>query len=392
MYSYKGVNGNEDYNRFDLEIIEMTNYWNNVFFNQQYPPPELLNPNLIKAMIYIESRMGYYESNSYSAYPDIMQVANSANPAIHTLNNDGWMDQNTDRVTREYEWKEGKGKEGEILDYNGEANGNTPKESIKWGIRWLYHKAQGITHQGTRYWRQWNEAVQNYNTEGNIEYEKAVYDAYRRGADKRNKKYPLKLRTIILIISGISLVSVFGLKIYNNQGVVWLSFKEGKEERISYILMANVLNGLRVKKTEISKFYSDGRNPLAITRKSNPHRYPQNLFGDENYEIIVIGEDVADSLIRYILKKTENGLTVVPHKGEYGDKDIRQAFGGDWIDFIDIDGDGIVEVRESHFIPYKNAPDQIWHLWYRYNERRGMYEFFKKEKINYREFDALQFL
>ena len=220
----------EDYNRFDEAILLAVAEWNRLFLAQKYPPSEPLDPNLVKAMIYIESAMGYYPSPEgyYPSYPDVMQVADERNPAIHTLNNDGWIDPNTGKVAGEYEWKEGKGTEGEVVNYYGEANGNTPQKSIRWGVRWLYHKAQFITNDGKRGWYLWNKAVQNYNTAGNIKYEKDVYAVYKQGTDERGQ-YPIRLWVVVLLAIITSLLSgVFlGGRLdhpLNNNGVV-LSIK-----------------------------------------------------------------------------------------------------------------------------------------------------------------------
>lgn len=125
--------------------------------------------------MYIESRMGYFESSDYPSYPDVMQIADPRNPAIHTLNNDGWVDPKTKKNAKEYEWKKGK---IATLDYGGEANGTTHKESIYWGTRWLYHLAQGITYEKTRYWRSWKEVVRLYNGGGNPNYVQQVYERH----------------------------------------------------------------------------------------------------------------------------------------------------------------------------------------------------------------------
>lgn len=187
-YTSKGLNGRENYNRFDQEIVDVVNQWN-VEFNDEYPPPEPLHPNLVKAMIYIESRMGYFESDGYPSYPDVMQVANPNNPAIHTLNNDGWRDKKN-RLAQEREWKDGA---ITILDYKGRAQGATSKESILYGARWLYHYAQGITQKKIRYWKPWKKAIKLYNGGGNPNYANEVYDVYIHGIDQRNKKRPLKI-------------------------------------------------------------------------------------------------------------------------------------------------------------------------------------------------------
>ncbi len=190
-YTFKGVNDREDYNRFDTEIVDAANHWN-LAFNDRYPPPELLHPNLVKAMIYVESRMGYFETGGYPSYPDVMQVANPSNPAIHALNNDGW--RNTKGVlAQEREWKDGA---IATLDYKNSANGMSSGESILWGTRWLYHCAQGITEEKTRYWKPWKEAVKLYNGGGNPTYAQEVYDVYLRGVDQRNNNH-IKLFLLI---------------------------------------------------------------------------------------------------------------------------------------------------------------------------------------------------
>jgi len=170
----------QDYNKYDKATRDSVKEWNDEFLSQKYPPQKPLDPNLVKAMIYIETGMGQHEGSN-EPYPDIMQVGDIRNPAIHTLNNDGWIDPTTEKVAREYELNA----EGvqEVLDYHGEANADKPEQSIKWGVRWLYHKAQGIAESGERYWRPWNEAVRNYNSEGNVAYEQKVYHLYEDGID-----------------------------------------------------------------------------------------------------------------------------------------------------------------------------------------------------------------
>lgn len=166
-----GPNG-EDYNQYDRDIKDAVNYWNNFFKQQNLPPPEPLDPNLVKAMIHVESRMGYGSSGGYPAKPDIMQIADPANPAIHTLNNDGWVDPGTGNVAREYEWQNGK---LEILDFGGLANARDENQSVYWGVCWLYHKAQVIEKNGGRTWKSWKEAVSDYNGGGDPNYVEKVY-------------------------------------------------------------------------------------------------------------------------------------------------------------------------------------------------------------------------
>ncbi len=185
-YTYKGVNGDEDYNRFDKEIIESVAEWNNEFLEQNYPPTEPLDPNLVKAMIYIESRMGYEKGG----YPDVMQVGDLDNPALHSL-----------RKVAGYLANEFISK-----NQNGHLSYNFPKEwlpvkietfeeSIFWGVRWLYHKAQkyyGIGENNLnppfiREWETWEQAVIDYNGSGRkYEYQKKVRKIYKDGIDPDN--------------------------------------------------------------------------------------------------------------------------------------------------------------------------------------------------------------
>ncbi len=144
---YRSGSNGEDYNRFDAVIKDVVGDWNKDFLSQASPPPKLLDPNLVKAMIYVESTVGYGYGKSYPAYPDVMQVGNPNDPAIHTLRNDGWVDPKTGNVAQESEWVDENVK---VLEYK-EARADSPQESVKWGVRWLYHKAQYI--EGNK--RQW---------------------------------------------------------------------------------------------------------------------------------------------------------------------------------------------------------------------------------------------
>lgn len=164
-YTYKGINGKENYNRFNQEIKEAVNHWNNVFGQEKDPPEELLNPNLVKAIIYKESRMGYQPGGEI----DVMQVGNPADPALKTLNGE----------LKEWEIEDGKKVQ---LNYSGKANANTPEDSIYWGIRWLYHKAQRITKDNKRYWRGWKEAIHGYGP-GSKKYTDRVWKIYKDGID-----------------------------------------------------------------------------------------------------------------------------------------------------------------------------------------------------------------
>ncbi len=175
-YTYKGPYGKYNYNRYDTEIENIVNEWNKEFLNDKYPPKKPLDPSLVKAIIYQESKVGYYPGGEIN----VMQVGNLGDPSIHALNNNGVLKLPNGELALEYEIKNGK---EWTLDYGGKANNNTVYESIKWGTRWLYHKAQGVKND-KRYWRTWKEAIFGYgpNTQ---EYVDKVWNIYTKGIDPK---------------------------------------------------------------------------------------------------------------------------------------------------------------------------------------------------------------
>ena len=80
---YKDDTYHREYNKLDKYILSAVNYWNDFFSKQQYPPPQPLNPNLVKAIIYRESTLGYDKDNNGEI--DVMQVWNPLDPAQPTL-------------------------------------------------------------------------------------------------------------------------------------------------------------------------------------------------------------------------------------------------------------------------------------------------------------------
>lgn len=179
LKQYHSPNAEQNYNRFDQEIINEVNLWNNEFAKQQYPPPIPLDPDLVKAMVYIESVMGYYKprKGAYPSFPDVMQVADPRNPAIHVLHDDG-------KEPTEYEVINGNLQRL----YIPEANVDSPVESIKWGTRWLYRKAQRNIQEGSQWkreWKSWYEAVEKYN--GRKSYLEDVKRVHEKGVDPRSK-------------------------------------------------------------------------------------------------------------------------------------------------------------------------------------------------------------
>jgi hypothetical protein len=208
-YTYRGVGGDEDYNRFDKEIIESVDEWNNKFLEQDYPPTEPLDPNLVKAMIYIESRMGYEKGG----YPDVMQVGDLDNPALHSL-----------RKVAGYLANEFISK-----NQNGHLSYNFPKErlpvkiesseeSIFWGARWLYYKAQKYYGTGEnnlnppfiREWKIWEQAIIDYNgSSRKYEYQKKVWNIYKDGIDPNNNILWRETPGGFSLIKTLGLVSLF---------------------------------------------------------------------------------------------------------------------------------------------------------------------------------------
>ena len=106
QYSYKGLSGDENYNRYDKQIIEAVAFWNEEFFAQEFPPTNPLDPNLVKAMIFQESRVGYYAG----AEINVMQVGNYGDPSLKVLNGD--VENSEYEITNGKLWK---------VNYNGEA-------------------------------------------------------------------------------------------------------------------------------------------------------------------------------------------------------------------------------------------------------------------------------
>lgn len=183
LKEYKDNKFNRDYNQLDEYIIEAADFWNNLFQTQVYPPPELLDPNLVKAMLYRESRLGYFPDKNIT---DVMQVWDPENPARDAILGKTPANEfiNQDKIGH--------------LSYSYPADRIPPKidsreESIFWGVRWLYHKAQYLLENddGTlstlyiRKWRSWKEAVRSYNGNPKLfeEYIKEVFSVYEKGVD-----------------------------------------------------------------------------------------------------------------------------------------------------------------------------------------------------------------
>ncbi len=180
MYTFHGVNGKEDYNRYDAHIRKIVAKWNKEFFDDLFPPDEPLDPNLVKAMIYQESRVGY----DPGAPVNIMQVGNYGDPSLKTLRGE----------LKEYWFYRGKIQE---LKYKN-AKVTTIEESIKWGTRWLYHKAQKNIGETRRVWKSWQDAVQGYGPPRKG-YSESVWSIYTKGI-KKEKKNTFKLWAVGIVM------------------------------------------------------------------------------------------------------------------------------------------------------------------------------------------------
>jgi hypothetical protein len=134
--------------------------------------------------------MGYGASSSgYPAYPDVMQVWDDRNETPqHMIPKDGYENRANESVSeteyRHMSYSYAKDKKPPRVE--------TPEESIFWGVRWLYHKAQkfygrgeeGLAPPYKRWWLSWRDALYNYNSSSAVEsYLNDVFSVYRRGVD-----------------------------------------------------------------------------------------------------------------------------------------------------------------------------------------------------------------
>lgn len=373
-YAYKGVSGEENYNRYDNEIREAVAHWNHEFFSQKYPPDEPLDPNLVKAMIYVESRMGYGSSpTGHPAFPDVMQVGDPRNPAIHTLNNDGWIDPKTGKEAKENEWIDDK---IEIVDYEGKANGNTAEGSIYWGARWLYHKAQGIMKEGGRYWKGWEQAVADYNQRDNWDYQKKVYKIYKEGVDSNG----YKLRTLIIGLL-ISSALTAGLFFYQSKQNKVYAYREPVKGTRNFDFYVKALDGLRWKKFLLTQYRVGWPADTFYDEKIFANFWTPLNEGEKL--LAVSGKDIADYQMTAMVSYKNGEFRLISKLDEYGTSD--KTFNADQISIENLDGDPEEEIVEDHFVYYDNADDQIWKKYYDFDRSAGIYRFIKVRKMPIRQ-------
>jgi len=364
-YTYKGVGGSEDYNRYDTTIETVVDDWNNEFLNQTEPPPTLLDPNLVKAIIYIETRMGYYENEAddYPSYPDIMQVANPQDKAIHVLRDDG-------KENTEYEIIKGKLKRL----FEQEANADTYQESIKWGVRWLYHKAQNNIQEDSnwrREWVSWKEAVLGYGP-GTKDYRDKVWKIYRDGIDPQGNKLWSILLPLLLLPALI--FSSFAL-----QGKIYITFEDIKGAE-DYLTKAHILNGVWFQHLPLAITRSSAGNFLALDKTKPIYVKYLDIDKDGRDEILISGKYLAH-FTHYLLKKEGNQYRIVYHNSN--SNVLEEAFRTKKIEFLEfkeVEGGPNLEAVENYPLHYLNAPDQLWTTYYFFDPKEGNYKFYKTIK------------
>jgi len=173
LRAYESYNG-EDYNRYDEVIREVVAYWNDEFTRLTEAPIVPLDPSLVKAIAYQESRVGNHTKNNGKI--DILQVGNAGDPALTTLRGG----------EREY-WVH----DGNLVQLKyPSASVESVRDSIFWGVRWLYHKAhENVKNPDGSWktkWKSWQEAVHGYGP-GVDEYSQNVWNIYTKGIDGRDK-------------------------------------------------------------------------------------------------------------------------------------------------------------------------------------------------------------
>lgn len=356
-YNYQGINKSEDYNRYDENIIKWTNYWNEEFLNDKFPVQVPLDPSLVKAIVYQESKMGYFPGGEI----DIMQVGNEGDPAIKTMNGEleEWWMQNG-KIVR--------------LDYEGDANVNSIDQSLKWGIRWLYHKAQGIK-DNQRYWRDWKKAVFKYgpNTDAYIE---NIWNIYKQGID-RNNKTSIKLWTIIVL-----LLAGFSYFVHYNQGQVYFNFFDRGEKHTCLgrlMLKVGILDGLRIKNAVIGPINDKELGSYGMKKETISVDTIYDFDNDGKSDILISAEHAMGSEIKYFFRLGDKGLEPIRiinnHHTQLVDDNSLFALE---IFFGQKDKQGRYTFVTKETANYDNGDQRIFRSYYQFNDS-GDIEFVKKD-------------
>ncbi len=370
---YNSISLKRNYNRFDNEIADAVCFWNDEFSKQDNPPPVPLDPNLVKAMIYVESVMGYGKHKDYPSYPDVMQVADPRNDAIYALKNIYNSNPDRKKMGTEYEFINGQ----EVSLNYPEANGSSARQSMYWGVRWLYHKAQNEVKLGGyptgREWFPWKKAVRRYNSRPS--YEAEVYRVYNRDTGAGYKL--LSFAALFFLIAGVA----------GN-----LHFKNVN------LQMANVAA------TENPDFYAyretlSDQNQLIyafyIVRKETAEKYLFSIY-PYNFPVAFFDPVLTVQKVPMVSRSDEQWLAV--RGSAHGDshvfvalmvyyrngfeqvykcdsEDFESGFDAPVVLLDDFDKDGDIEVVESVVFPDPTLPDE-------YEVTQTLYDLTKPRCLN----------
>lgn len=300
LQQYKSQKSGQNYNQYDAVIEDAVKHWNDEFFKQANPPVIPLDPNLVKAIIYVESKMGYYipsgnyikkNPNYYRSHPDVMQIGDPRNGSLFILKN--IENPKTGKKTTEFEIINGK----EMVIKYSEANADTPEQSIYWGVRWLFRKARENIKQadGTwvRKWLDWKEATRKYNV-GDPVYVKKVYKAYEQGVGERKfKLWQLGgLMIVLLYIGSVIDYDALDDPFFNNGSAMIVSAVKRPENYDEWVSINNLRDKI------LNSYSKEDRDEIEDIEISRPYDSP--LF-------VAIIEDEKDWWEYFKIGKVQNG-------------------------------------------------------------------------------------
>ena len=181
---------------------------------------------------------------------------------------------------------------------------------------------------------------------------------------------------IILIVIFCLIYLIYWLLI--NQGKTSIIVEDIKDTE-DYNLYAKILDGWWYKTVYLTTTYANAANRLALDKNKWIDIDRLDLNNDNKKEIIITGNYYGNSVIKYILTKKNNQWKIINHTNNYDA--IEPAFKSQEIVFQDGNNDKIYEVVEKYLIQYENAPNQLWIIYYNFEED-DYYKFDKLEKIN----------
>lgn len=184
----------------------------------------------------------------------------------------------------------------------------------------------------------------------------------------------LKFVILIITVSIISFVSWLIL----NQGEAFITSQdiEGTDD---YKILVNVLDGWWYKKIDLTTTYKNAGNQLALDKDQTITIEYIDINNDKKKEIVITGRYITDSEIKYILTKKEGKWKIINNSDPFGG--ISPAFDSQNILLQDSDNDHILEIISEYFVPYENAPDQLWRTHYKL-ENNDFYQFIRRDKIS----------